>query len=226
MRRPSPWIGWLCLVLVGFGTTRAGGEEPAATTIKVPIDDLPAAFRDRVRAVLEHPTIVTRAQADTFACKPAQYYEFLDHPDRAVAAWRKLGAKCVSIADRGKGQFGWTDDRGGDVHWDLILSDPKMRVWYAEGQARPKPLLPMVHFEAVVILHITEGRDAAGKTTIRHQAELAAHSDSKAAALVARLLGPSAPRAAEQYVQQLQMFFSALSWYCYQHPEEMEKAGK
>jgi hypothetical protein len=36
---------------------------------------------------------------------------------------------------------------------------------------------------------------------------------------VARLLGPSAPRLAEQYLGQLQLFFSALVWYLDQHPE-------
>ena len=59
---------------------------------------------------------------------------------------------------------------------------------------------------------------------IRHQAELVVHSDNKTAALAARLLGPSAPRIAEQYVAQIQMFFSALSWYFYQHPEDAAEA--
>ena len=107
-----------------------------------------------------------------------------------------------------------------------VESTPRARVWYAEGRVKPNAWLPTVTFQAVVVLHVKEGRDADGRPTIRHQAELVLHSDSKTAALAARLLGPSAPRMAEQYVGQIQMFFSALSWFYYQHPEEAEEAAK
>jgi hypothetical protein len=44
-------------------------------------------------------------------------------------------------------------------------------------------------------------------------------TDSKTAALLAQILGPSAPYLAEQGLGQVQMFFSALVWYLGQHPE-------
>ena len=44
-------------------------------------------------------------------------------------------------------------------------------------------------------------------------------------ALAARLLGPSMPRMAEQYLGQLEMFFSALVWYIDQHPERNDQCG-
>jgi hypothetical protein len=229
MQWRSAWIGWLCLA-VGFGATAkpARAEDPAsARTPKAPllsVDDLPAKVREPVAAVLEHPTLHTVGPAESFSCDPATYYEFLEHPDRAVTAWRKLGAKCLTITDRGKGRFGWVDEHGSDVHWDLIQSTPRLRVWYAEGQVRPNAWLPTVAFQAVVVLHLNEGRDADGRPMIRHQAELVVHSDSKTAALAARLLGPSAPRIAEQYVAQIQMFYSALAWYFYQHPEDAAEA--
>jgi hypothetical protein len=222
-------IGWLCLAL-GFGAgTEAARAEESARAAKTPVlavEDLPAKVRDAVSAVLDHQTLHTVGPAESFTCDPAQYYEFLDHPDRAVTAWRKLGAKCLTIDDRGKGRFGWVDERGSDVHWDLVQSTPRLRVWYAEGQVRASAWLPTVAFQAVVVLHLSEGRDADGRPVIRHQAELVVHSDNRTAALAARLLGPSAPRLAEQYVAQIQMFFSALSWYFYQHPEQMEEAAK
>jgi hypothetical protein len=227
----SAWIGWLGLAIgFGAGINSARAEDAAFSRMEKPpilaVDDLPAKIREPVSAVLEHPTVHTVGPAESFTCQPAQYYEFLEHPDRAVAAWRKLGAKCLTITDRGKGRFGWVDEHGSDVHWDLVQSTPRLRVWYAEGQVRPNAWLPTVAFQAVVVLHLNEGRDADGHPTIRHQAELVVHSDNKTAALVARLLGPSAPRLAEQYVAQIQMFYSALSWYCYQHPEDAAEAVK
>jgi hypothetical protein len=218
-------IGMLCLAL-GTGAVAKpvwADEAPSTRSLKAPVlslEDLPAKMREPVSAVLEHPTLHTVGPAESFSCDPATYYGFLDHPDRAVTAWRKLGAKCLTIDDRGKGRFGWVDERGSDVHWDLIQSTPKVRVWYAEGQVRPNAWLPTVAFQAVVVLHLAEGRDAEGRTFVRHQAELVVHSDNKTAALAARILGPSAPRIAEQYVAQIQLFFSALSWYFYNHPDD------
>ncbi len=185
----------------------------------MPLEELPARAREKVRAVLEHPTLRTTGPAETFACQPAQYHEFLDRPDKAVEMWRKLGAKCISITDRGKGRFGWSDDRGNDIGWDTVYKGPKMRIWYAEGKVKPGTLLPTVPVRAVVVFHYTEGHDTKGRSLIRHQADLYVLTDSTAAALAARILGPSAPRLAENYVAQLQTFFAALAWYCQQHPE-------
>jgi hypothetical protein len=189
------------------------------TATQVPLDEIPAEQRDKVRKVVEHPTLCTHGTPEAFNCQPALYQWFLDHPDRAALVWRRLGAKCVEMTDRGNGRFGWTDKKGSDVHWDTVYRGPRMRVWHAEGQVRPGPLLPLVPVEAVVVLRFSESRDLDGKPVMRHQADLLVHTDSKTAALAARLLGASAPHMAEQYVAQLQMFFSALPWYLNQHPD-------
>lgn len=213
--------GWLLLAILALWLpARINAEEAKSTKLSsVPLEELPARAREKVRAVLEHPTLRTTGPAETFACQPAQYHEFLDRPDKAVEMWRKLGAKCISITDRGKGRFGWSDDRGNDIGWDTVYKGPKMRIWYAEGKVKPGTLLPTVPVRAVVVFHYTEGHDTKGRSLIRHQADLYVLTDSTAAALAARILGPSAPRLAENYVAQLQTFFAALAWYCQQHPE-------
>ncbi|HXG09388.1 MAG TPA: hypothetical protein VNK04_06330, partial [Gemmataceae bacterium] len=58
--------------------------------------------------------------------------------------------------------------------------------------------------------------------TMWHQLSLFAHADSRTASLVTRLLGASAPRLAEQYVLQMELFFSALARYLLRHPEQIE----
>jgi len=189
---------------------------------QVPLDQIPAAFREGLKTTLERPTLFTSGPTEAFVCKPAVYYWCLDHPDRAVIAWRRLGAKCVNINDRGAGRFGYTDEHGSDLSWDTVVRGPNLRVWYAQGHVRPGPLLPMVAVKACVILRHTEGRDERGRVTIQHQADMFIHADSTAVAIVSRLLGPSAPRMAEQCVTQMQMFFAGLAWYLERHPERAE----
>src|SRR5207253_7653848 len=105
----------LALCAAGAATAVAGPTVVASARPSpdvVPLAKLPVPVRDEIRAVIERPTISAQGPAEVFTCKPEQYYWFLDHPDRAVTAWRRLGAKCVSINAQGNGLFAWTDDVG------------------------------------------------------------------------------------------------------------------
>jgi hypothetical protein len=218
------WLGVLAGVLwASLGTVRAQETvTPSWDTTPVPVDVLPYQVREQVRQTLDRPTYHARGPAESFICNPAQYHWFLEHPDRAVVAWRRLGARCVDIQDRGNGRFGWSDTLGSDVTWTTVYLDTHMRVWYAEGKIHPGTLLPYLSVRAVVVMRFTEAYDQTGQTFMRQQAELSLHTDSKTAAVVAKLVGASAPRLGEQYVAQLEMFYSALAWYIGQHPRQAE----
>jgi hypothetical protein len=193
----------------------------APAVLPVPIEEL-ASRQQEVRQVLQSSTLVARGPTETFTCRPDHYFYFLEHPDRAVQTWRRLGAKCVSITELGNGQFGWADDQGSEVTWETVHHDANMRIWYAHGKVRPAPLLPMVPVEVVLVLHHDAASATEGSTRITHHADLYLHTDSKTAALFARLMGTSSYRLAEQGLTQLQLFFSALSWYLDQHPDRAQ----
>ncbi len=231
---PVLWLGLVMGALWMSGAT--AWAQPAKSTNEeitktIPLDQLPAALRDGVKRVLEQPTIVAHGPPEAFRAQPAFYFWLLDHPDRAVQMWRRLGAKCLTILDRGNGQFGWTDGQGTDISWQTIHRSPNLRIWYAEGTARPGPLVPPVPLRAVVVLRhgeaptiplFAKGSDRACRTLMVHQADLFLQTDSQAAAMVAKLVGLSASRLGEQCVSQMEMFFSALAWYVNRHPERAE----
>jgi hypothetical protein len=186
----------------------------------VPLDELAPPIRERVRTVIEHPTLSSRGPLEAFHCRPALYYWLLDHPDIAVYLWRGLGAKCTDIQSLGDGSFMWRDAQSGEVHWQTIVRTPKQRVWYAEGRVKAGLMLPAVSIRAVVVLNHQEGSDGKGKPAMRHQMDMILHTDSRAVSLATRLFGASAPRLAEEYVSQLEMFFGALAWYLSEHPDK------
>jgi hypothetical protein len=201
----------------GYGPrTAQHGFVPAP----VPLDELSPPIRDRVRVVLEHPTLSSRGPLEAFRCRPSIYFWLLDHPDVAMRLWRSLGAKCSDIHALGEGNFAWRDAQNGEVHWQTIVRTDKQRVWYAEGRVKAGPLLPAVSLRAVVVLNHQEGSDGKGKPAVRHQMDMILHTDSRAVSLAARLFGASAPRLAEEYVAQMEMFFGALAWYLTEHPDK------
>jgi hypothetical protein len=186
----------------------------------VPLDELAPPIRERIRSVLEHPTLSSRGPLEAFHCRPALYYWLLDHPDLAVRLWRGLGAKCTDISALGENSFIWKDAQNGEIHWQAVVRSARQRVWYAEGKVKPGVMLPAVPIRAVVVLNHQEGTDGGGKPAVRHQMDLILHTDSRAVSLAARLFGASAPRLAEEYVGQLEMFFGGLAWYLTQHPDK------
>jgi hypothetical protein len=149
------------------------------------------------------------------------YNWLLDNPDRAVWAWRRLGAKCLEITSRGNGRFNWVDGKGSDITWFAAYPGSNMRIWYAEGHVKPGPILPTVPVQCVVLLRHDLIRPQDGAAVLQHQAEVFVYTDSRAATLVMRIMGPSVPRLAEQGAAQMQMFFAALAWYCNQHPDQI-----
>lgn len=215
------WAVWAAWVAGSPATAQTPMETAGVVAAPLPLEDLVPEARARVRAVFEQPTLRARGRAETFTCQPAVYGWLLDHPDLTVRLWRLLGAKCSDIIAEGDDRYVWKDGAS-NVHWDTVLKRPGLRIWYAEGVVHPGPLLPGASFKAVAVLRYKEGRLNDDRTTLRHQVELTLHTDSHAVAMAARVLGASAPRAGEQVVGQIEMFYAALAWYLDQHPRHAE----
>jgi hypothetical protein len=206
----------LCVLAAG-GRCRAGSA-PSSVLAPVPLELLAPDVRERVRSVLEHPTLTTRGRAEIFSCRPNTYYWLLEHPDQASRLWKLIGARCADVQDGGGGRFGWSDGQGSAIHWHAVLRTPSQRVWYAEGQVKPGMMLPASAVRAVVVLYVTEGHDEQGRPALKHQVELSLKADGAAVAMAARVLGASAPKLAEDYVGQIETFFGGLAWYLDDNP--------
>src|SRR5438874_5989591 len=69
------------------------------TTLPLPVAlaDMPAATREALTKVMKDPTLTAVSPTEEFVAHPDLYQWLLDHPDRAAAAWRKLGIGAVEI---------------------------------------------------------------------------------------------------------------------------------
>src|SRR5262249_34091636 len=158
----------------------------------------------KIAKVVQTPTLTAHGPSEEF---PANFYDWLlDHPDRVALAWRRLGVPCVGITHYSKGVFGWNDGQGTDLSWQCAWNGPTCRIWYAEGQARPGPHLPLVPVRAVAVLRYSSRRESDGRTFVTHDVDVYLQTDSKAAVLVMKLIGPAAPRLAEEGAVQLLLF--------------------
>jgi len=195
-------------------------EPRSSLPMPVPLEDMPAVTRDALSKVMKAPTLTSVCPVEEFIAHPDTYQWLLDHPNRTAAAWRKLGVGAVEIRTLKDGRFFWKGEDGSQLVWQAVAKGPGGRVWYAEGQVKPASFLPMVPVTAVAVLAHTETPRATGDCLIKHQVEVYLHTDNKAAALVTKMLGESAPRMAQQGSEQLLMFFSGIAKYAHDKPEK------
>lgn len=207
------------LVRLFGGDRRAQATKAPDWSAPVPIELLPPGIRENVTKVVAQPTLTAHAPAEEFR---AGVYEWLvDHPDKTAVAWRRLGVPCVGIGDLGNGKYTWSDGQGSDLTWQTIVHAAEARVWYAEGQAKPGPMLPVMPVKAVCVLRFNKRNDLDNNTIVRHEVDVYLQTDSKAATVIAKLLGPTAPRVAENGASQLLLFYSAMARHLEKHPEQV-----
>jgi hypothetical protein len=201
---------------------RTEKSRPTSLPLPVPLGEMPAVTRDALSKVMKSPTVTAVCPVEEFVAHPDQYQWVLDHPDRTAVAWRKLGVGAIEIKTLKDGRFYWKGDDGSELVWQTVAKGPDGRVWYAQGQVKPAPLLPSVPVTAVAVLAHTQTARSTGDHLIKHQVEVFVHTDSKTAALVTKMVGDAAPRLAQQGLEQMLMFFSGIAKYSHDKPEKAE----
>ena len=179
-------------------------------------------YRDAVMKVVNKPTVSTRAAAPDLVCTVSLYEWLFDHPDRVALAWQRLKVPAVPIADAGNGLFAWTDENGSEVVWRTVGTFQDGRVWYATGKVKPAAAAPSVPVKAVAVLTHPRKATKDGVASFSTSVQIYLVSDSKAATVALRLMGPAAPKVAEQGAEQFLEFFNGIAEYVQQNPTKAD----
>lgn len=189
------------------------------TVSQIPTQGLAEPVRSKVIDVLHKPTTYVRGPVEAFPCQPTIYDWLLENPHWGFRAWRALGVKCATVDRKDDGTFRGVDPQGSELQWQCIHCEPGRHVWYAEGSGKPTLLAPNLSMRVVVVLNHQEVRGSDGRIGIRHRAELFAQYDSsKASGWAMKLYGLTADAVGKKAVEQLELFFSGLSWYVSENP--------
>ena len=200
-------------------TPSATSAKPKAIT-----DCVSETYREIVAAIIKSPTLTAKATDEEFAAHPNVYDWLVEHPDRTTQAWKRLKVPCVDIVDLGKGQFFWSDAGGSELTWQTVGRFEQGVIWYATGKVKPGPLLPSVPVKAVAVLHAARGPQdkIAGDAAFKPTVQVYLHSDSRVAAGLVKMMGPGAPKMAEEGAEQFLFFFSGIARYLQRKPDQLE----
>lgn len=231
MRRAAKALGvWLGGVIASTATAAPPGPSmPAPMMAPAPASARPnladavvPEFRDAVLKVIRNPTISATAAGEEVVCTVAVYEWLFDHPDRVALAWQRLKVPAVAITDLGGGRFAWTDENGSEVIWQTVGTFADGLVWYATGKVKAAPATPTVPVQGVIIVSYPKKFEKDGVALFAPSVQCYMHSDSRAAKLVLRMLGPTGPRIAEDAAGQLLDFFGGIAAYVQKHPTKAE----
>lgn len=208
-------------------TTQVSGPIQGSTAPSAPqrvnlLDVVRPEFHEGVLKCVRHPTVTTKSTGDEIVCTVAVYEWLYDHPDRVALAWQRLKIPTVTITDMGSGKFGWNDENGSEVVWQTVGTFPDGRVWFASGKVRPAVGTPFVPIQATFIVSHPRKAEKDGVAVFAPTVQVYVHSDSKAANLALRIIGPAAPRLAEEAASQLLDFFGGIATVVQQNPNKAD----
>jgi hypothetical protein len=187
------------------------------------LDAVKPEFRDAVAKCMSKPTVSTRATGEEVVCTVAVYEWLYEHPDRVALAWQRLKVPSIPINDLGNGKFGWTDEFGSEIVWQTVGTFTDGRIWYATGKVKAAAATPSIPVQSVVIVRHKKRIEKDGVALYVPVVEAFMHSDSKAANLILRVLGPTVPNVAEQAAGQLLDFFGGIAGFVQRHPERADE---
>jgi hypothetical protein len=206
-----------------FGSV-ASAQPMAEMPVKIVLADVvEASHREAVLAVVKKPTITTRGVSPEITCTAAVYEWLLEHPDRTSLAWRRLKVPCVEIQDAGQGSFTWADGEGSELAWQPVGRFKDGLVWYATGKVKCTPVTPTVPVKAVVVMMHRSRPLEGGASVMQPVTQVYLQTDSKAANVVLKIIGPTAPKLAEQGADQLLYFFTGIARYLQKHPDRRDE---
>jgi hypothetical protein len=179
-------------------------------------------FRDAVMKCVRNPTITTKATGEEVVCTVDMYEWLYEHPDRVALAWQRLKIPAVTITDLGGGKFSWSDENGSEVVWQTVGTFQDGRVWYATGKVKGTPLMPAIPIQGVIIVTHPKKVEKDGVALFTPTAQAFMHSDSRAANLALKAIGPAAPKMAEDAAGQLLEFFGGIGGYVQKNPTKAD----
>jgi hypothetical protein len=233
VKRASRALGVLLGGAIGASSASAAPPLPAMlapqSSAPMPQSRMPVLecvkpeFRDVVSRCMSKPTVSTRAMGEEVVCTVAVYEWLYEHPDRVALAWQRLKVPSIPIADMGNGKFGWTDELGSEIVWQTVGTFPEGRVWYAKGKVKAGLAAPAIPVQSVVVVRHRKRVEQDGVALYAPTVEAYMLSESKAANLVLRVLGPAVPDVAEQAASQMLDFFGGIAAYVQKRPDRADE---
>jgi hypothetical protein len=196
----------------GLGWSRV---DPAQV---VPLDQIPAEFRESVSEVIRDHTFHRQGDPESFPCNAGLYMSLVNEPSITLSLWKDLAESPVQVKRLGPNRYQGEDGSGSTATWDFVLRTPKVHVLLAylsyvspRGNAK-------IDARIVLVLHTGYYREVNREPYVQHDVEAFVKVDSKGWKTLARTLRPVIERVLEDQVREAGQFVSLMSRLVVMYP--------
>lgn len=192
----------------GAGIGR-GKVEPAHV---VPMDQIPAEFREQVGEVIREHTFHRKGDAEAFPCDPSLYLSLVNEPAITLALWKDLADNPVRMRRLGPDSYAGEDGSGSSAAWRFVLRSPKVHVILANLSYLGGPRgNTQIEARAVLVLHTGYYREVNKQPYIQHDVEAFVKIDSKGWKTLARTFRPLIEKLMDEQVKEAGQFISLMT---------------
>ena len=196
-----------------------GRPDPANRSVQVlPLDQLPAEFRESVAEVIRDHTFHRQGEPDSFPCNAGLYLSLVNEPVLTLALWKDLAESPVQLRRLGANRYQGEDGAGTTATWDFVLRTPRLHVLLAYLSYASPRSNARIDARIVLILHTGYFREVNSETYIQHDVEAFVKVDSRGWKTLARTFRPVIERLLEDQVREAGQFVSLMSRLVVMHP--------
>ena len=198
-------------------------DEMQAAVRRVPYAEFTPAVRERLRPVLQSPTLFRRLPKIRCEVDSRAYSFFTTHPDVAVSIWRAMGISDMQMRQTGPFEYetDLTDGTQGVV--TVLYRSAETHVVMCEGQFKSPLLAKPIHSVGLMSLQAEFTRDAAGRGFVTHSADVFVLFPSNAVEAVARLISPMSFKMADRNFEEVSLFLRMMDEAMSRQPEWVEQ---
>ena len=207
----------IALGLVGFGTAfapptpaPAGGARAVDPALVVPLDKIPAEYRDTVTEVIRDNTMHRKGSADTFPCHSKVYLSLVNEPAVTLALWQDLAQTPVQLRRLDASRYQGSDGMGTTATWQYIYRSPKLHVLLSDlDYSSPRGAAKLTG-RIVLVVHSGFYREVNGEPWVQHDVEAFVKVDSKVWKALAKTIRPVLEKVLEDQVHEAGLFVSIM----------------
>ena len=192
------WSGCL-IVLVLFSSLRAESPVPMRPSSSlesrqeamqfIPFDQLTAVKREKIRKVIERPSVYRRLPIQLTATDPKLFTFLVRYPEVVINMWQLMGATNIKFQRTGPYTFQMNDGAGTSSRVELVYGTPDLHVFYAEGFYDGSLLPRRIQGKCVMVLTTGSSKQQGG-TLLSSRLDVFVQADRLGVELLAKTLHP------------------------------------
>lgn len=170
------------------GTSSRQAKEQALRS--VPMDQLNQETQQKLRPILNRPSIYRRLPHTSIKIDPDYYLHLVRHPEVIINIWQLMGVTQMT-ADRTGPYTLATDDGVGTLgNVELVYGTNNMHIYYCEGDYKGSVLTRNLRGKCVIILTTDYQLNENGESVANSQLDIFLKIDNATLGLIAKTLHP------------------------------------